>query len=163
MNINYEALGINAANGIRTANTTHLHEPEKICLNQNSVSNETKKLRITVEIEVDVEIPISQEILDHAIKTNWDEILSWKDDGDEDYADATQESAKVEFFNNYDSNFYDWIEYEGMHDYFTSKSEDQIASMVNFSIDESSIFKKAKQAAVRFLKDGNSSHLVDFK
>jgi hypothetical protein len=150
---------------VRTANTTHLHEPVKICQDQNSLTRKTKKLRIDLEIEVVCEIPINQEILDHAIENNWNEVLSWKEAGDEDYADATEESTKAEFLEHYDSNFCDWIQYDGMSNFFNSKNKQEIAAMISFNISEVEILAKVKESAVNLLKRYNSSqsHLVDFK
>ena len=150
---------------VRTANTTHLHETEKICQDQNSVTCKTKKLRIDLEIEVFCEIPINQEILDHAIKNHWNEVLSWKEEGDEDYADAPEESTKAEFLKHYDSQFCDWIQYDGMSDFFNSKNKQEISAMISFNISEVEILAKVKESAVNFLREYNSdnSHLVDFK
>lgn len=162
INTNKENTGLSQA---RTANTTHLHEPVKIGAYEKTSGSEAKKLRLTLEIEVDCEILITQEILDHAIKNHWQTVLSWKEDGDEDYADSTQESAKAEFLKHYDSQFCDWIQYDGMSDFFNSKNKQEIDAMISFNISEVDILAKVKESAVNFLWQYNSSnsHLVDFK
>jgi hypothetical protein len=165
MNTNYEELGVNAACGIITANTTHLHEVGKVDAKKFTLAQQTKKIRLTLEIEIDCEIPISTNLLNHAIKNSWDEVTSWKEDGDQDYANITEESAKDEFYKHYDYEFYNWIENGGMVDYFATQTDDEIKSVVIFEIGGSDIFEKVKQSAVEFIREYNnySSHLVDFK
>jgi hypothetical protein len=124
-----------------------------------------KKIVLTVTVEVDLEIAVNKDILEHAIRNSWEEVKSWQEDGDDEWIDATEESSRIEFFKNYESEFYNWIETGGMIDFFKSKKNDQVEEMIAFPENNEEMMQNIKKAAINFIRDydANSSHLVDFK
>jgi hypothetical protein len=132
---------------------------------QTSSPEKEKKIVLTVSVELDLEIAINHDILEHAIHNSWEEIKSWQEEGDDEWTDATKESSRIEFFKNYESEFYNWIETGGMIDFFKSKKNAEIEKMISLQESNDAIMKNIKKAAINFIRsyDNNSSHLIDLK